>query len=157
MDATAAGPPSGPGTPRTPLTGELERYFAARPELGVAAVYLFGSHAEGRAHRESDVDLGVLLRWDLKADRRDRFAVRVRLAGELAGLAAPATPDVVILNDAPPLLGRHIVTSGARVYLADAAADHAYVRDVQLRAADLAPFLHRMRQLKLAALTRTPP
>ena len=28
---------------------------------GVVAVYLFGSHAAGRAHRESDVDIGVLL------------------------------------------------------------------------------------------------
>jgi predicted nucleotidyltransferase len=27
----------------------------------VVAAYLFGSHASGRAHRESDVDVGVLL------------------------------------------------------------------------------------------------
>jgi predicted nucleotidyltransferase len=141
----------------TERIGELGRYFAERPELGVAAVYLFGSHAEGRAHRESDVDLGVLLRRDAKPERRDRFAVRVKLAGELGRLVAPADPDVVVLNDAPPLLGRHVVLSGVRIYLADAAADHAYVRDVQLRAADLAPFLRRMRQLKLEALARPAP
>ena len=164
MDGNSTGPaPPAPEAPRTLMTpgtrmlDELRRYFAARPELGVAAVYLFGSHAEGRAHRESDVDLGVLLRWDLEADRRGRFAVRLRLAGELERPAAPARPDVVILNDAPPLLGRHIVTAGTRIFLADAAADHAYVRDVQLRAADLVPFLRRMRQLKLAALERSSP
>ena len=146
--------PANPIEPPPPRIGELRRYFADRPELGVAVVYLFGSHAAGRAHRESDVDLGVLLRWDAMPDRRDRFAVRLRLAGELGRLASPGAPDVVILNDAPPLLGRHVVTTGARIYLADAAADHAYVRDVQLRAADLSPFLGRMRRLKLEWLAR---
>jgi predicted nucleotidyltransferase len=27
---------------------------------GVVSTYLYGSHAAGRAHRESDVDVGVL-------------------------------------------------------------------------------------------------
>jgi predicted nucleotidyltransferase len=63
---------------------KLTEHFTARPALGVASAYLFGSHAEGRAHRESDVDL------------------------------------------------------------------------VQLRAADLAPFLRKMRRIKLEALARQP-
>jgi predicted nucleotidyltransferase len=58
---------------------DLERYFAERPELGVAAVYLFGSHAEGRAHRESDIDLGVLLDWQRYPTREERFDARVSL------------------------------------------------------------------------------
>jgi len=140
--------------PAMPDLANLQRYFADHPDLGVAAVYLFGSHAAGRAHRESDVDLGVLLRWDAWPERGDRFQVRLRLIRELERLLAPAAPDVVILNDAPPLLGRHAVTAGIRICLADAAADHAYVRDVQLRAADLVPFLRRMRQLKLEWLAR---
>jgi len=49
-------------------------------------------------------------------------------------------------------LGRHIVTTGRRVYCHDAEADHAFVRDVQLRAADLEPFLRRARRIKLDAL-----
>jgi predicted nucleotidyltransferase len=150
--------PAAPAPERPPLPriGEIERYFAERPDLGVAAVYLFGSHAEGRAHRESDVDLGVLVKWDAKPRHDDRFEVRLRLLGELEGVVAPAAPDVVILNDAPPMLGRRAVVSGVRVFLADPAADHAYVRDVQLRAADLGPFLRRMRQLKLEWLARPP-
>ena len=36
----------------------------------------------------------------------------------------------------------------------DPDADHAFVRDVQLRAADLEPFLRRTRRLKLQALAR---
>jgi predicted nucleotidyltransferase len=140
--------PTAPPEP-LPRIGALRRYFADRPELGVAAVYLFGSHAANRAHRESDVDLGVLLRWEAHPQRGDRFEVRLRLIGELGGIVAPAAADVVVLNDAPPLLGRYVVGTGMRIHLADAAADHAYVRDVQLRAADLEPWLRRMRQLKL--------
>jgi predicted nucleotidyltransferase len=143
-----------PERPPLPRIGELQRYFAERPELGAAAVYLFGSHAEARAHRESDVDLGVLLGWAAQPTADDRFAVRLRLLGELEGVVAPAAPDIVILNDAPPMLGRHVIWSGIRIFMADAAADHAYVRDVQLRAADLAPWLRRMRQLKLEWLAR---
>lgn len=43
---------------------DLRRYFEEHPEQGVAAVYLFGSHAAGREHRESDMDVGVLLLRD---------------------------------------------------------------------------------------------
>ena len=77
-----------------PRIGALQRYFADRPGLGVAAVYLFGSHAAGRAHRESDVDLGVLLRWEAKPGRDDRFEVKLRLLGELGSVVCRggATP-----------------------------------------------------------------
>jgi hypothetical protein len=37
-----------------------------------------------------------------------------------------------------------------RVFCADPEQDHALVRDVQLRAADLDPFPRRIRRLKLA-------
>jgi hypothetical protein len=59
-----------------------------------------------------------------------------------------------VLNDAPPPLARHIVISGRRLLCTDPEADHAFVRDVQLRAADLEPFLRRSRRLKLEAIGR---
>jgi hypothetical protein len=58
----------------------------------------------------------------------------------------------VILNDVAPGLGRHIVSRGLRILLRDGEADHTFVRDVQLRAADLDPFLRRFRSIKLDAL-----
>ena len=138
------------GDLRTALSG----YFESHPDLGVASVYLFGSHAEGRAHRESDVDVGVLLDWDRHPAPRDRFEMRVRLGSDLISATSCNEVDVVVLNDAPPLLGRKIIYDGLRVYLGDPAADHAYVRDVQIRAADLEPWLNRWRKLKLEALAR---
>jgi len=118
----------------------------------VSSAYLFGSHAAGRAHRESDVDVGVLVSW--KLDRGQRFEERVRLAGALPGKVGGRPVDGVVLNDAPPHLGRRVVLDGRRVFCVDPEADHAYRRDVQLRAADLEPFLRRTRRLKLEALAR---
>jgi len=133
---------------------KLERYFTDHPDLGVASVYLFGSHAEGRAHRESDVDIGILLQWERHPTRDDRFDMRVQLGSELISVLHHNEVDVVILNDAPPLLGRKIIYDGIRVFLGDPEVDHAYVRDVQIRAADLEPWLRRLRKLQLEALAR---
>jgi uncharacterized protein len=132
----------------------LAGYLRVSAPAGVCAVYLFGSHAEGRAHRESDVDVGVLLDWRRYPSSRERFDLRVDLGSELIQALGNNQVDVVILNDAPPELGRAIVTRGVRVFCSDPEADHEYVRDVQLRAADLVPFLERMRRIKLEALRR---
>jgi predicted nucleotidyltransferase len=121
---------------------------------GLVSAYLFGSHAEGRAHRESDVDVGVLLAWDVHSTAATRFDERLRLTALLAAAHRTDRIDVVVLNDAPPTLGRRIVTSGRRVFCADPELDHVFVRDVQLRAADLEPFLRRTRRIKLAAIRR---
>jgi predicted nucleotidyltransferase len=114
------------------------------------AVYLFGSFAEGREHGESDVDLGFLLDYAAYPTEKVRFEYRVQAGSRLSDLLRrPA--DVVILNDAPPELARAIVTKGKRLYCADSEADHAFVRDAQLRAADIEPFLRRMREIRLAS------
>jgi predicted nucleotidyltransferase len=135
------------------LVDRLAGYFAAADTPGIVSVYLFGSHASGRAHRESDVDIGVLLDWNRYPSAVTRFDLRLRLAGELPSvLRLPA--DVVILNDAPPGLGRAVVTDGVRVFVRDPEMDHAFVRDVQIRAADLDPWLRRIRRVKLQAIAR---
>lgn len=136
------------------LIPRLQACFAAAAPPGVAAAYLFGSHGQDRSHRDSDVDVGVLLDRALYPDRASRFDARVRLGSVLVDALDRNDVDVVILNDAPPELGRAIVVRGRRVHCADAEADHAYVRDVQLRAADLDIFLRRVRRTKLKALRR---
>ena len=62
--------------------------------------------------------------------------------------------DLVVLNDAPPRFARRIVLDGRRVHCSDAEAEHAFRRNVQLRAADIGPFLDRMRRIKMEALSR---
>jgi predicted nucleotidyltransferase len=134
------------------LAGELAR--AAADGEAIVSVYLFGSHVEGRAHRESDIDVGVLFDRRALAGARERFEAGVELSARLQARLATPRVDLVVLNDAPPGLGRAVVGRGRRVLCVDAGADHAFVRDVQLRAADLEPFLRRTRRLKLETLAR---
>ena len=89
------------------------------------------------------MDVGVLLDWGRHSTSRDRFEMRMRLGSDLISVVGCNEVDVVILNEAPPLLGRKIIYDGIRVFLADPEADHVYVRDVQIRAADLEPWLKR--------------
>jgi predicted nucleotidyltransferase len=117
----------------------------------IVSAYVFGSVARGTAHRESDVDLGVLFDY-AHSNADSRFAARLRLATRLAERLRIERVDLVVLNDAPPTLGRRIITEGLRLACFDAEGDHAFVRDVQLRAADLEPFLRRTRRIKLAAI-----
>ncbi len=132
------------------LIQTVHQRLASSAEDEVVSAFLFGSRVEGRGHRESDVDVAVLLRPEL--DRRQRFETRLRLTSELIAALHFNDIDLVVLNDAPPLLARRIVLDGERVFCADAEADHAFRRDVQLRAADLAPFIERGRRALLAAV-----
>jgi predicted nucleotidyltransferase len=133
--------------------GRLRAVFDRRPVPGVVSAYVFGSVAEGRAHRESDVDVGVLLDREVYPDAPSRFDAQLGLRGHLSPAAIGREVDLVVLNDAPPLLGRRIVR-GARVHCASPELDHDFQRDVQLRAADLEPFVQAMRRRLLAHVTR---
>jgi predicted nucleotidyltransferase len=138
----------------TGIIGALERLLSAEAVPGLVSAYVFGSQAEGRAHRQSDVDIGVLLDRRVHGSSEARFGERVRLSAWAVGSLHRNAVDVVVLNDAPPHLARHIMTRGRRVFCSDGETDHAFVRDVQLRAADLDPFLRWTRRIKLAALAR---
>lgn len=141
-----------------PTAASLERklgdFFRRSAPPGVLAAYLFGSHAEGRSHRESDLDIGVLLDRAEYPTRSSRTDARIDLDTHLRSHLGVDRVDLVSLVDAPPELGRRICLDGRLVYCADAEAEHAFRRDVQLRAADLAPWLDRVRRVKLDALAR---
>ncbi|OLC52258.1 MAG: hypothetical protein AUH43_00485 [Acidobacteria bacterium 13_1_40CM_65_14] len=132
----------------------LAAFFSMVDAAGVTAAYLFGSHAEGRAHRESDIDVAVLLDRARYPDEPSRFEVRLRLIGALGGALKSNHVDLVVLNDAPPSLARAIITRGRRVFCRNLEADHEFVRTTLLRAADLEPWLRRMRRIKLEAVRR---
>lgn len=72
---------------------------------------------------------------------RERFEAGIRLSSWLSTELARPLVDVVVLNDVPPPLAAHVVTTGMLVYCVDPEAKHAFRRDAQLRAADLELFL----------------
>ncbi len=128
-------------------------YFAAPPPAGVVSAYVFGSHAQGAAHRESDVDVAVLFDRAAVPDRAERGRRAVRLSAALVAATHCNAVDVLVLNDAPPEVAVAAV-AGVRVYCADAEADHVFVRTACLRLGDLRPFLERTRRVKLETLGR---
>jgi predicted nucleotidyltransferase len=141
-------------TPDASLVQAVAQAFRDTP--GVTSVYLFGSTAAGRPHRDSDVDVALLLDWTRYPDARARFDARLRAHAALGPALGRDDLDLIVLNDAPPLFARAIVTSGHRVACADPEADRAFRRDTLLRAADLAPFLARARRRLLQVLGAVP-
>lgn len=136
------------------IVRRLRTVFGQGDVPGVAAVYLHGSAARGAQHRESDVDVAVLLDRSAYPSRLDRTALRVRLSSRLVDGLAWNDVDLVVLNDLPPLFARSIVAHGRRLLTPMPELVHHFVRDVQLRAADLEPFLRRSTAIKLEVLAR---
>ena len=141
------------GMSRRELASAIVRGLREHPE-GVVSAYLFGSHALGRAHRESDVDVGVVLDRTVLPTAEERFERRVRLTSNLIAATSRPAIDLIVLNDVPPQLARQVLFTGRRVFCADEARDHEFLRVTMLRAADLEPFLRRVRRTKLGAIAR---
>lgn len=98
------------------LKGEqLSGYFSSLPV--VVAAYLFGSQAVGKAGSRSDVDFAILLKSDI--DRENYFDLRLQMMADLSRLLRFNNIDLIILNDAPPLLSHQVLKNGVLIYCAD--------------------------------------
>ena len=126
---------------------------ALREIPGLVSAYLFGSTATGREHRESDVDIALLVDRAAYPAAADRFDLRLT-ASVVLRRATGREVDLVILNDAAPQFARSILTRGQRLLSNDPQQEHAHLRMVLSRAADLEPFLRRTRAVKLQSLER---
>ncbi len=82
----------------------------------VDAAYAFGSRVRGNARSDSDLDLAVLVR-----PGQDLYEAGKVIAGT-AGRVFPADHlDIVLLNQAPPLLRHRIFRDGRLIYERDPA------------------------------------
>jgi predicted nucleotidyltransferase len=146
--------PSTATVPDSPVIQALRRHFDEQGGPGIISAYLHGSHAGGRPHRESDLDVAVLLDRSVYPNRSQRTELRVRLGSDLVAATGTNEIDLVILNDLPPLFARRIVCEGQRIFCTDPEADRVFVRDARLRAADLEPFLRKMEAIKREAVRK---
>jgi len=121
-----------------PARTRLAARLAEAPELRFAL--LFGSRVTARARPDSDWDLAVYLRDGLEP--AERAAIRDRL---VAAIEPGDRVDLVILNDAPPLLA-HRALCGEKLFSRDevafvrfvvrtlaTAGDEAYWRELHAR------------------------
>jgi len=90
-----------------------ERLSVALDRDGVVAAMLFGSQATGNAGPLSDVDVAV---WaDPALERSGRFDLRLELMRVASRALHTDEVDLIILNDAPPLLQHRALRDAQRL------------------------------------------
>ncbi len=128
------------------------RLAEAFDEPGVVSALLFGSQATGKAGPLSDVDLAVWLDPAMEADERHRR--RIALIGVASKALSTDEVQVVVLNDATPLLRHRVLRDGVRLVDRDprtrirleTAAVLEYLDTAPLRATLAAGLRHRIKE-----------
>ena len=100
------------------ITRAVSRCVAKRPEI--QAAYVFGSVASGRARADSDVDVAVLIDRRVPPGRILKY--RLKLMADLGTALHRSDVDVVILNEASPLLAHRVLSQGTLVFERSASA-----------------------------------
>ena len=83
----------------------------------VELAYLFGSIAEGKGGKLSDVDLAVFL--DESLSRKEQFNLQLKFISELTGILKTDRIDLVIMNDAPLSLNYEIIKANHPLLVRD--------------------------------------
>src|SRR5260370_10441192 len=86
----------------------------------ILAAYVFGSVATGRTREGSDIDVAVLLQDGMGSSRM--FQYRLRLMADLGSALHRSDVEVVILNEAPPLLAHRVLSKGKLLFERSASA-----------------------------------
>ena len=95
---------------------ERVREFLSKQKY-VKLAYLFGSVAEGKEGKLSDVDIAVFL--DESLSKKERFYLQLKLISELTGILKTDRVDVVIMNDAPLSLNYEIIKANHPLVVRD--------------------------------------
>ncbi|MFQ5639641.1 MAG: nucleotidyltransferase domain-containing protein [bacterium] len=96
----------------------LRAFFRKQDEVLVA--YLFGSVAEDKQNKLSDLDVAILVDSNkLKRLEKQQFGYQVSVMTDLMSLLKTNDIDLVILNYATPLLSHEVIKSGEIVFCRD--------------------------------------
>ena len=120
------------------LIEKLNAYFKSNSEI--IAVYLFGSHAKGKEHRSSDVDIGLLF------DTSDPALVKKKVDTVMMDLSRILRKDVhpVILNLAGEELLRQVFLKGKCILVRNPRKLARYKMTTFSRIADFAYYKNQM-------------
>lgn len=110
-----------------------------RRHLEIEVLYLFGSHAEGRSNKLSDIDLGVLLSRSVPVE--DYLDLRRRYNYLFADALKTDRVEVVVLNEAPSHLAFQIVAPRCILFERDPLYRVQFETEVTNRFLDFRPFL----------------
>ena len=118
----------------------------------VAFAYLFGSHATGRPHPRSDVDVAV---WvdEVPAERFLDLSLRLAVALERACGVGPIEA-LVVLNEAPITLAGRILAERQVIYSRDEPARVRFESRTFRMFCDFERHADPLRRLRLAAIAQ---
>ncbi len=120
------------------LKATLAAIFASRK---VIFAYLFGSQARGDVGRLSDLDIAVCFAETVGPD--ERFELRLEVLGELTDLFKTDDVDLIVFNDAPPLLTHRVLKEGLLLFSADDRIRVEFETRAELRYLDWKPYLEK--------------
>ena len=100
---------------RDELSFKIAGFAQAREEI--LAVYLFGSFLQ--KDHPHDIDIAVLLERPLTDERKYPFGYSAAIATELISLLHTDAVDVVVLNNASPILMMQVLKTGGLLYSRD--------------------------------------
>ena len=83
----------------------------------VKLAYLFGSVAEGREGKLSDVDLAVFL--DESLSKKEKFSLQLKLISELTGILKTDRIDLIVMNNVPISLNYEIIKANHPLLVRD--------------------------------------
>ncbi len=125
---------------RPQLVTRLTR--ALEPRVEILEAYLFGSQARGDAHRQSDVDVAVYI--DKSLADEGHWGYRAELTTSLMDALGTNDVDVVVLNQAPPLLYHRVLRDGVLLVTRDLQATTTRAGYALSRYFDFLPQLEKM-------------
>ncbi len=95
----------------------LEGYLKRHTEIAV--VYIFGSVAQGRSNVLSDIDFGIIVDKNKIEEHIYPYGYKAHILSDLMKLLKTNKLDLVILNDAPPLLRHRVLYYGKLIHSID--------------------------------------
>lgn len=116
---------------------KLNNVFSKYEEI--QAAYLFGSYAEGKENRLSDIDIGVVL------GEIHEKGVKIEILKDLA-YEGFCNVDPVILNEASPIMKFEIVKHNKLIYKKKDFNHPYYFSDAIRRGLDFKPFIKVQRK-----------
>jgi predicted nucleotidyltransferase len=98
------------------IEGALHHFFSGQQEILLA--YLFGSYLEREKRPYHDIDVAVFLlppRIEV-LNKTTPYGYRAQLVSQLCHLLKYNQVDVVLLNDASPVLLRQVIAKGKLIF-----------------------------------------